>query len=168
MIFVLIGLIVLVFVVITVFQVARTILRTRTALQKIAQAAAELPEFRQAGSVGGTTGGDDAGALATLPRRFDRTAAGDLDAVIQFHFTNRAPSDWHLDISEGTCRLTRGVADAPRTTVSAPSDVIADIVEGRLSADAAFLAGTVQVEGDNALLFRLSQYCPPGRSNPSA
>jgi len=167
MIFALIGLIVVVFVVITMFQVFRTISRTRTVLRNISEAAAALPETDPARSFGATGDPSDAGILAALPGQFDPTAAGELEAVIQFRLTDRFSASWHLDISGGTCRLVRGEADAPRTTVLAPSGVIADVVEGRLSADAAFMAGKVQVEGDNSLLFRFNQLFPPGRSNAS-
>lgn len=163
-----IVLIIVAFIAISIFQVVKTVSRARSAIERVSETAAQLSNAGSSGAVGNEAGSiRDSGALASLPGRLDRSAAGDLDAVIQFHYLDHSPADWHLDISGGACQLATGQAAAPQVTISAPWETISDIVEGRLSGDAAFMAGKVQVGGDNSLLFRLNQLFPPGQPGAS-
>ena len=62
---------------------------------------------------------------------------------------------WTVDIAKGRGRARRGSAPSPTLTVTAPPDVLADVVTARISGVDAFLQGTLTVRGDLALALQL-------------
>jgi hypothetical protein len=55
---------------------------------------------------------------------------------------------WHIRIAEGTARLTPGAADDATVTFRCDRATALDVHLGRTSAQAAFMAGELQVGGD--------------------
>ena len=60
---------------------------------------------------------------------------------------------WHVRFSDGTVSMTPGAAHAPNVTFVSDAATAMGIYSGTLSAQAAFIAGDLRVEGSiNALL----------------
>ncbi|MCX6007319.1 MAG: SCP2 sterol-binding domain-containing protein [Chloroflexi bacterium] len=92
-----------------------------------------------------------------MPLAFNREAAADLKAVIQFYFSGREPGIYHLVINSGDCTFHRGTALEPTLRINAPSEVWMQIANGELSGQDALLKGQYKVEGDTSLLLKMGE-----------
>src|SRR5262245_43529012 len=95
-----------------------------------------------------------------LQTRFDPSAAPSLQAVLQFHFTDQTPADWHVNVAPGTCSAETGVALNPTTTITTSAGPWREILSGKTGVAAAFMAGKFQAEGDLGLIMRLDALFP--------
>ena len=86
---------------------------------------------------------------------FNRAAAGDLKATIQFEVTGGQPMQGFLSISDGTCTFSEGRAAEPTLTIKTPSEVWIAIANKEKDGQQAFMAGEYKVEGDISLLMRM-------------
>lgn len=103
--------------------------------------------------------------LQDLASRFDPAGAGGQRLVLQIFFTDQIASPaWYLTTSGGRCKLSEGYASSATTTITTPSQLWSLVVAGHSSADAAYIAGKIQVDGDSSLLTRLRQIFPPPES----
>ena len=85
-------------------------------------------------------------ALAALP------SAGDVDAVVQYvvSSTPEGKLTFHAVIEGGVVvDLASGKASDPTAIISCSYDAALDVVEGRKSADVAFMDASFKVEGDH-------------------
>ncbi len=94
--------------------------------------------------------------MAGMPLAFNAQEAGDLSAIIQYHFTGQEPGDWFMTIADGKCSSEQGVAPNPTTTITAPSEVWLAISRGELGGAAAFMQGKFKVQGNMSLLMRMN------------
>jgi hypothetical protein len=98
-----------------------------------------------------------------MPIVFDRQAARDTQASIQFRVSGSEAGDYHLAIARGRCRSFEGVASTPDLTVYTPDTVWMQIARGELDGERALLEGLYRAEGDLALLARIPQLFPTRR-----
>jgi putative sterol carrier protein len=96
-----------------------------------------------------------------MPLAFDREAAQDVDAVLQFEVTGDEPGEYHLEIRNQHCTFQTGPARDPTLTITTPSDVWLRIAGGELSGRAALLDGLYEVRGDASLLLQLDELFRP-------
>lgn len=96
-----------------------------------------------------------------MPLFFDRHAAGDVAASIQFQVTDSG-SYW-LRIDRGRCKSFEGTAPSPDLTVRTPDAVWTRISRGELDGGQALMEGLYSVEGDFALLPKLKEWFPTRR-----
>lgn len=100
--------------------------------------------------------------MTGMPLAFNAQEAGDLSAIIQYHFTGQEPGDWFITMADGKCTSEQGVAENPTMTLTAPSEVWLAISRGELDGAAAFMQGTFKVQGDVGLLMRMNQLFSAG------
>jgi putative sterol carrier protein len=93
--------------------------------------------------------------LEGMTLTFDATAAGDIDATLQFNVTGPEPGTYYLRIAEGDCTFHLGTAGDPALTIATPSDVWLKISCGELDAQGALMQGLYQGQGDLNLLMRM-------------
>lgn len=114
--------------------------------------------------------------LRALPwaivRRFDASAAGDLDAVIELALRNgdaNPPRPFALTIADGTCDVRPGPAPgAAARAVIAADDLIA-LVRGRVTWPQLISSGRFELSGDPFLALRFaSLFRLPVRLDPVA
>jgi putative sterol carrier protein len=92
-----------------------------------------------------------------MPLIFNREAAGDLKAVIQFNASGSEPGTYHLNINSGDCTFHTGAALSPTLTIKTPSELWLQIVSGELSGQDALFKGLYTVEGDASLLLKMGE-----------
>ena len=100
--------------------------------------------------------------MTGMPLAFNAQEAGNLSAVIQYHFTGQEPGDWFMTIADGKCTSEQGVAESPTITITAPSEVWLAISRGELDGAAAFMQGKFKVQGDMSLLMRMDKLFSAG------
>jgi putative sterol carrier protein len=98
-----------------------------------------------------------------MPMVFDRNAARDTRASIQFRVSGSEPGDYYLDIARGRCRSFEGVAPAADLTVYTPDTVWMRIARGELDGERALREGLYRAEGDFALLSKIPEWFPKRR-----
>ena len=93
-----------------------------------------------------------------MPLVFDRSAAGDARAVIQFRVSGDEPGDYWLRVHNGRCESFEGMAQEPDLTVHTPGDVWVGVARGDVDGTQALTEERYRVEGDVALLLKLNEW----------
>ncbi|MEM1548175.1 MAG: SCP2 sterol-binding domain-containing protein [Thermoproteota archaeon] len=85
-----------------------------------------------------------------MPYAFNPSAAGSLNADIQFHVTGSEPGEYVLRIRNGCCTAHEGRVSNPTLTIYTPSEIWLKISRGELSGQTAYLKNMYRVEGVSA------------------
>jgi hypothetical protein len=96
-----------------------------------------------------------------MPFAFDRRAAGDADAHIQFCVSGVDAGNYYLQIAKGACESFAGRTPTPDLTVYTPDVVWVRIVHGHLDRAFALEQGLYRVEGDLGILAQMATWFPP-------
>jgi hypothetical protein len=96
--------------------------------------------------------------LMGMPWVFNRQAAGDTRAVIQFHVNGAEARAYYLQIANGKCESKEGVAPTPDLTIHTPDTVWMRIVRKELDGAQALQEGLYRVEGDWSLLLKMNEW----------
>jgi putative sterol carrier protein len=86
---------------------------------------------------------------------FQPEKAAGINAKIQFHITGSQGGDWVATIENQKLNVEQGTAPTPNLTLSADTQDIFNLVQGKLNPMQAFMQGKVQVKGDMGLAMRL-------------
>ena len=84
-------------------------------------------------------------------------AAG-VDAVVQYRLTGDEGGDWIITIKDGACKVTEGIAENPKMTMTADGREFGDILLGKMDGMAAFMQGKLQLKGDLNLAMKLTSF----------
>ena len=98
-----------------------------------------------------------------LPMAFNRRAARDARALIQFHVSGAEAGTYWLRIADGKCESFEGEAEAPDVTVHTPDTVWVRIVHGQLDGTQALADGLYRVQGDYTILAKMNEWFPAAR-----
>jgi hypothetical protein len=98
-----------------------------------------------------------------MPMVFDRRAAGDARASIQFCVSGAESGDYHIRIDGGRCVSTEGRTPAPDLTIYTPDTVWVRIAHGQLDGGRALAEGLYRAEGDLAVLAKIGEWFPTRR-----
>jgi SCP-2 sterol transfer family len=98
-----------------------------------------------------------------MPMVFDRKAAGDARASIQFCVSGDEPGDYHVRIAGGRCVSTEGRAPSADLTIYTPDAVWVRIAHGELDGGQALAEGLYRAEGDLAVLAKINEWFPTRR-----
>jgi hypothetical protein len=98
-----------------------------------------------------------------MPMVFDRNAARDVRASIQFCVSGDDPGDYHIRIAGGRCVSTEGRTPAPDLTIYTPGKVWVRIAHGELDGGQALAEGLYRAEGDLAVLAKIGEWFPTRR-----
>jgi hypothetical protein len=96
--------------------------------------------------------------LMGMPWVFNRKAAGDAHAVIQFHVSGTEAGAYYLQIASGKCESKEGIAPTPDLTIHTPDTVWMRIVRNKLDGAQALQEGLYRVEGDWSLLLKMNEW----------
>lgn len=96
-------------------------------------------------------------AIEGMPGVFNKEAARNLRAVVQFRVSGEGGGDWYLSIENGECRCFEGVCQSPTLTIYTPADVWLGISQGELSGQQAYMKGQYKIKGDLGLLMRFDE-----------
>jgi len=96
-----------------------------------------------------------------MPFVFDRRAARDVRASIQFCVSGAEAGDFHLRVFRGKCQSFEGRASAPDLTIYTPDTVWMRVARGELDGGQALAEGLYRAEGDVSILVKMGEWFPP-------
>jgi putative sterol carrier protein len=80
-----------------------------------------------------------------------------INAIYQFNISGPTGGAWAVDCTKPGGAVTAGQADGAKCTVSCSDADFLNIVNGKLNAQMAFMAGKLKVQGDMGLAMKLQQ-----------
>ena len=95
-----------------------------------------------------------------LPDKLDPDAAEGLDAVYQFDLSGDQGGQYYMLISEGSCRVTRGLHTDPHVTLSLSGEDCVRVLNGQLKGMAVAMSGRLRISGDMGLAMQLGSSFP--------
>lgn len=93
--------------------------------------------------------------IQNLPGAFQSSAAGDLDAVLQFNLSGDKAGNFNVTIKGGSCTVAEGTAANPTTTFAATGQDWLDLTAGKVDGMSLFMQGKLSVEGDMGIAMRM-------------
>lgn len=98
--------------------------------------------------------------LDSLPLKFDKDAAEDLDVIYQFDLRGNQSGQYHLLVHNGTCVVKDGTHSDPHVILSMTGEDCIGVLNGRLSGVMMAMSGRLQVTGDIGLAMQLKSLFP--------
>ena len=95
-------------------------------------------------------------------KAFKPEAAQGVEAVIQYHLTGEQGGDWIINIHEGKCTVSEGVAENPKMTLTADAKDFADVLIGKANGMQYFMQGRLKLSGDLNLAMKLTSFFKMG------
>ncbi len=96
-----------------------------------------------------------------MPLAFNREAAPDLEAEIQFDLLGEGGGKMVLSIADGQCTAHEGEARCPALTIHSPEDIWLKMARGEINRPKALMDGLFKVEGDINLLIKMGDMFQP-------
>lgn len=93
--------------------------------------------------------------FAALPGKVDPGKTAGINAVFQMNLSGEGGGQWYVSVEDGVPSVSRGEAPNPNITLSATAQDWLDIVNRKLSGQAAFMTGKLRVQGDISLAMKL-------------
>lgn len=78
-----------------------------------------------------------------------------MNAVYQFELSGENGGVFHVNVADGSVVLEEGAHNTPNITISMTADDFNSMLEGKLNATSAFMAGKLKVKGDMSLAMKL-------------
>lgn len=99
-----------------------------------------------------------ADCVATLKGKLETVDPAKLkgvNAIYQFDLTGDDGGVFYIKIDDGKTELIEAAHDAPSITVSLTAGDFAAMMDGKLNATSAFMAGKLKIKGDMSLAMKL-------------
>jgi putative sterol carrier protein len=96
-------------------------------------------------------------AISAMPGVFNREAAGDLSAVIEFQVSGSEVFTAYINIGEGNCSLEKKPPREPDLVIEIPADVWLAISRKELDGQQAFARQAFKAKGNLGLLISMSR-----------
>lgn len=78
-----------------------------------------------------------------------------VSAVYQFDLSGDNGGVFHVAVDDGKPSVVEGAHDSPNITISMSADDFDSMLDGKLNATSAFMAGKLKVKGDMSLAMKL-------------
>lgn len=95
-------------------------------------------------------------------RAFRPDVAEGVEAVIQYRLTGEDAGDYIIDIKDGRCQVSEGIAPNPSMTLTADAHDFADVLLGKADGMKYFMTGKLILSGDLNLAMKLTTFFKMG------
>jgi putative sterol carrier protein len=92
-----------------------------------------------------------------LPSRFNPSKAQGVDVTVQVNITGPNGGAWTVTIKDQKLKAQEGTHPSPTIAISMAEAEYMDVVNGKMSAEKAFLTGKIQFKGNIALALKLKE-----------
>jgi putative sterol carrier protein len=101
---------------------------------------------------------DFKGLLENMSKKIDAADPAKMKgvtAVYQFDLSGDNGGVFHAVVDDGKANVIEGAHDSPNITISMTAEDFDSMLEGKLNATSAFMAGKLKVKGDMSLAMKL-------------
>jgi putative sterol carrier protein len=98
---------------------------------------------------------DIVGNLRTKLEGADPAKIKGMNAVYQFDLSGDNGGVFHVKVADGATDLVEGASDSANITITMSADDFDSLLDGKLNATSAFMAGKLKVKGDMSLAMKL-------------
>ena len=109
---------------------------------------ATLPDAEKKDKPSGGASRDVETIFMKLPEAFNAGAAAGKDVVFQFQISGPGGGDWTVTVKDAACRVEKGRADKPTTTIKMADEDFIALITGKINGMQAYTSGKLKVEGD--------------------
>ncbi|MDW7738616.1 MAG: SCP2 sterol-binding domain-containing protein [Bacillota bacterium] len=95
------------------------------------------------------------GNLTTKIEAADPAKMKGVSAVYQFDLTGDCGGVFHVAVDDGKPTVVEAAHDNPNITISMAAEDFNNMLDGKLNATSAFMAGKLKVKGDMSLAMKL-------------
>jgi FMN-dependent NADH-azoreductase/putative sterol carrier protein len=95
--------------------------------------------------------------MLMMAMAFNREAAKETRATLQFDFSGEVEGSCHFKIGDGDIDPRNGRCEAPDMTIETPFETWMDVITGKADGQSLFMAEKYKVHGDMQLLMRFDQ-----------
>lgn len=95
------------------------------------------------------------GNLSTKMASVDPDKIKGMTAIYQFDLSGDDGGVFHVKVADGATELVEGASDSANITITMSADDFASLLDGKLNATSAFMAGKLKVKGDMSLAMKL-------------
>lgn len=85
----------------------------------------------------------------------DKSKVEGMNAIYQFDLSGDGGGIFHIKVADGAAEVAEGASDDANITITMSADDFASLLEGKLNATSAFMAGKLKVKGDMSLAMKL-------------
>lgn len=78
-----------------------------------------------------------------------------MNAIYQFDLSGDNGGVFHVKVVDGNAEIIEGASDNPNITITMAADDFDSLLDGKLNATSAFMAGKLKVKGDMSLAMKL-------------
>jgi putative sterol carrier protein len=86
-----------------------------------------------------------------------------MDAVYQFDLSGTQGGQYYMQISDSTCRVTRGSHPEPHVTLSLSGEDCVRVLSGQVKGAVVAMSGRLRISGDMGLALQLGSLFPTFR-----
>ena len=86
--------------------------------------------------------------IAMIPKTLPGDKAKRADTTIQLNVTGSQAGQWYVVIKDGKVDVTKGTHASPEITVTADTNDVLAVADGKLDPTQAFMQGKAKVQGD--------------------
>ncbi len=90
-----------------------------------------------------------------LPKKFNKEKAAGIDVVAQIDLTGSNGGSWFVVIKNQQIETKEGTCPTPSLAIKATDTDFMNIINGKMSAERAFMTGKIQFKGNIALALKL-------------
>lgn len=99
--------------------------------------------------------------IAMIPKTLPGDKAKRADTIVQLNVTGSQAGQWNVVVKDGKVDVEKGTHAAPELTVTADTDDVLAVADGKLDAKMAFLQGKAKVKGDVSEVMELVKVFMP-------
>lgn len=90
-----------------------------------------------------------------MEEKYAELGISDVNGVFQFNIDGQDGGRWHAVCAGPSCQVLSGPHESPDVTVSARSEHVIKLAEGRMNPALALLTGKVKIKGKPSLLAKV-------------